>query len=323
MVRDPAQSTDTQKEIFGENSPELLCTNSEVISTPSVPPAVVDVLNKHYATGFRFDTTYINLISKTSGVDADTRMQQALKRMMFRRNDDIYFLLDIVADVATRKRIIDLADRYLEEYACFEIYAFYKLYEDKVNPNCIRNADDFESFYEQICKSDVRCVQAPCIGNRIARYSNGAVWSNLKEVAAKIVTIITDEYHGSCSEDDLHTRFCAFSTDLLGKIIKQCAADELIRVVVNGSVCYQTFDALGLPENFSVVLGEVLERLDDIGLEPEQKTLHAAISLSLGINFLMEFNLPDWESFRRLIATFYKAEPRREWKSNIFWKVVA
>ena len=311
------------KEFLCENYPELLGTNSAVVSEPGVPDTVVEALNKNYASGFRFDTTYINLLSNASGVDIDVHMQSELKRMMFRRDDGIYFLLDIVADAATRKDIIDFADSYLEEYGCFEIPTFYKLYEDKVNPNCIRNADDFESFYEQIGKSGVRCVQAPYIGNRIARYSNGAVWTTFKEVAAKIVTVITNEYYGSCNEDDLHTKFRAFSTDLLGKIIKQCAADELIRVEINDSVCYQTFDAFGLPENFSEALAEVLERLDDIGLESAQYVLHTAISLNLGVNFMVEFNLPDWETFRQLIAAFYKAEPRREWKSKIFGEVTA
>lgn len=301
--------------------PELVGMNSAGVSSPSVPDTVVEVLNKNYASGFRFDTTYIKLLSSASDVDIDSRMQAALRRMMFRRDDDIYFLFDVVADATTRKDIIDFADSYLEEYGCFEIPEFYKLYKNKVNPNCIRNADDFESFYEQIGKRSVRCVQAPYIGNRIARYSNGAVWTTFKEVAAKIVAVIIGEYYGSCNEDDLHTKFCAFSTDLLGKIIKQCAADELIRVEINDSVCYQTFGALGLPENFSEVLTETLERLDDIGLESAQDALHTAISLELGVNFMVEFNLPDWETFRRLIAAFYKAEPRREWKSNIFGEV--
>lgn len=311
------------KKFLDENYPELLSANSVAISEPSVPDAVVDALNKNYTSGFRFDTTYVNLLSSASGVEIDRRMQSALKRIMFRRDDGIYFLIDIVADTATRKDIIDFADSYLEEYGCFEIPEFYKLYEDKVNPNCIRNADNFENFYEQIGKSGVRCVQAPYIGNRIARYSNGAVWSTFKEVAAKIVSVITEEYYGSCNEDDLHTKFCAFSTDLLGKIIRQCAADELIRVEINDSVCYQTFDALGLPENFSEVLAEALERLSDIGLDPTQDALHTTLSLKLGVNFKAEYNLPDWDTYRRLIAAFYKAEPRREWKYNIFGEVTS
>lgn len=310
------------KKFLDEQYPELINTNTSAILPPAVPKAVINALKKNYASGFRFEATYINLLSNVSNTDVDILMQEALKHMMFRRDDDLYFLLDTVADAAIRKDIIGFANRYLEEYGCFEILEFYKLYEDKVNSICIRNAYDFESFYEQIETSGVRCVQAPYIGNRIARYSNGAVWSIFKDVAAKIVTVITDEYYGSCNEEDLHARFCAFSTDLLGKIIRQCAAGELIRVEINESVCYQTFDALGLPENFSEQLAKTLERLDEIGLEPTQDTLHTAVSLQLGINFMAEYNLPDWETYRRLIAIFYKAEPHREWKSNIFGEAI-
>ncbi|MGE5372834.1 MAG: hypothetical protein ACM3QZ_12675 [Solirubrobacterales bacterium] len=315
------KGNDTISEKKSEAPGSVQAVSTEPNNT--VPDAVVDVLNKNYASGFRFDTTYINLLSSASGVEIDGRMQSALKRIMFRRDDGIYFLLDLVADAATRKDIIVFADTYLQEYGCFEIPEFYKLYEDKVNPHCIRNADDFESFYEQIGKSGVRCVQAPYIGNRIARFSNGSVWGTFKEVAAKIISFITEEYYGSCNEDDLHNKFCAFSTDLLGKIIKQCAADELIRVEINDSICYQTFDALGLPENFSEVLAEALERLSDIGLDPTQDALHTTLSLELGVNFRAEYNLPDWDTYRRLIAAFYKAAPRREWKSNIFGEIVS
>lgn len=296
-------------------------TKSEDKSAPHISNVVLDVLKKNYASGFRFDTTYINLLSNASGVDVDRQMQLALKQMMFQRNDDVFFLLETVTDAETRQAILDFSDRWLEEYGCFEISALYKLYENKVNPNCIRNADDFESFYKQIGKSGIHCVQAPYIGNHIARYSNGAVWTIFREVAEKMVAVITDECYGSCNEDDLHTRFCAFSTDLLSKIIKRCAADQLIRVEINNCVCYQTFKALGLPENFSEILTETLERLDEIGLESAQNELHTAISLNLGVNFMAEFNLPDWETFRRLIAVFYRAEPRREWKSNVFLEV--
>ena len=289
--------------------------------TAAIPDELIEVLNHSYSTGFRFETTYINLLSNASGVEIDEKIQSALKRLMFKRDDGIYFLLDTVADAATRKDIVDLADSYLEEYGCFEIPEFYKLYVDKVNSACIRNADDFESFYEQIGKSGVRCVRAPQIGNRIARYSNGNLWGTFKEVAAKIVSVISEEYYGSCNEDDLHTKFCAFSTDLLGKIIKQYAAEELIRVEINDSVCYQTYDALGLPENFSDMLAETLERLADIGLDPSRDVLHTTISLKIGVNFMAEFNLPDWDTFQRLIAAFYKAQPHREWKYYVFGEV--
>jgi hypothetical protein len=110
---------------------------------------------------------------------------------------------------------------------------------------------------------------------------------------------------------------------LLGKIIRQCAANELIRVKINGSVCYQTYDALGLPEDFSNVIAETLERLDEIGLTIYRDALHTALSLKLGVNLMDEFNLPDWDTFQRLFAAFYKVEPRREWKQYIFREVIS
>lgn len=310
------------KKFLEEHRPELLTQNGNtVISATTVPEELIKALNRDYSSGFRFEATYINLLSNAVGIEVDEKMQAALKHIMFRRDDGIYFLLDLVADAATRKDIIDFADSYLEEYGCFEIPELYELYVDKVNSECIRNADDFERFYEQIGKSGVRCVQAPYIGNRIARYSSGNVWGTFKEVAAKIVAVISEEYYGSCNEDDLHTKFCAFSTDLLGKIIKQCAANDLIRVEINDSVCYQTYEALGLPENFSEQIAEVLERMDEIGLTIYRDALHTALSLKMGVNFMAEFNLPDWDTFQRLTAAFYKTDPRREWKRNIFVEV--
>jgi hypothetical protein len=312
------------KKFLTENRAELLIRNGNTApSTNAVPDVLTEALKRSYSTGFRFETTYITLLSNASGVDVGEKMQSALKRIMFRRGDDIYFLLDIVADAATRKEIVNRADSYLQEYGCFEIPEFYKLYIDKVNLACIRNADDFESFYKQIGKSGIRFVQAPTFGNRIARLSNVSLWETFKDVAAKIVTMISEEYYGSCNEDDLHTKFCAFSTDLIGKIIRQFSADDLIRVKINGSVCYQTYDAFGMPEDFSEQLSETLERLDEIGITIDRDALHTALSLKIGVNFMAEFNLPDWDTFQRITTAFYKAEPRREWKRNIFGEVTS
>jgi hypothetical protein len=310
------------KEFLDETPPEL--SNKDSIPTTSatiIPDPLIEVLTQDYASGFRFDTTALLLLAAASGVEIDERMQAALKQKMFCRGDGVYFLLDIVADASTRNNIVEFADACLQKYGCFEIPEFYKLYEDKINPKCIGNADDFESFYEQIGNSGVRCVAAPQIGNRIARFSNGNVWGTFKEVSAKIVAAINDEFYGSVSEEDLHLKFNVFSTDLLAKVLKNCAAEELVRVEINGSICYQTFDALGLPENFSDVLSETLEKLKDIGLEPSQEVLNTALSLKFGVNLLSEFNLPDWDAYRRLITVFYKAGPRREWKRNIFAEV--
>ena len=184
-----------------------------------VPDELLEALNRKYSSGFRFEPNFINLLSNEAGIAVDEKMQAALQRIMFRR-DDIYFLLDVVADPATRKDIVDFSNSCLKEYGCFEIPEVYRRYKDRMNSACIRNADDFECFYKQIGPDGVRCVEAPHMKNRVARYSSGNIEEPFREIAAKIAAVISEEYYGSCNEDDLHRKFRAFSTDLLGKIIK-------------------------------------------------------------------------------------------------------
>jgi hypothetical protein len=288
------------------------------ISSSVFPQSIIAVLSEDYAAGFRFDATALRLLSNKTGVEIDKNMQSALKQQMFRRNDDVYFLLDVVADMETRKDIADCADSLLGEYSCFEISELYALHVNRLNPKCIGGADDFEKFYERVGNRDVRCVAAPRIGNRIARYSNGNVWETFGTIAQKIIAVANDEFGGVVSEDDLHQKFRAFSADLLAKIIRNCVGDELLRVEINGIVCYQTLNALGLPDDFSDMLSDTLYRIDDLGLTPSEEVLHTALSLALGVNFKAEYNIPDQATYRRLVDVYYKADPPREWKHGVF-----
>lgn len=306
------------KEFLAEKFPELLHGNGSPVLT--VPQEILDVLSTEYTNGFRFDTTALRLLSNKSGIEVDNALQSALKRQMFSRGDNIYFLLEVIADEDTQKEIVNIADKLLDEYGCFEISELYVLYEDRLNRKYISNADDFEKFYEFINTGNVRCVVAPNIGNRIARFSNGNVWNMFNEIAAKIVAFVQDEYGGTVSEEDLHSRFYAFSSDLLAKIIKN-AAEELVRTEINGIIVYQTLDALGLTDEFSNTLQSVLVRLDDIGIAPSVEALHTALSLAMDVNFNAEFNIPDKATYQRLIAAYYKAEPPREWKGGVFLEV--
>jgi hypothetical protein len=287
----------------------------------TVPQSVIAVLSEDYAGGFRFDATALRLLSNKAGVEIDKNMQFTLKRQMFCRNNDVYYLLDVVADAETRKDIVDFANVLLEEYGCFEISELYALYADRLNPKCIVGADDFEKFYERIGNRGVCYVTVPRIGNRIAGYCNGNVWETFAITAQKIIAVTNDEFGGVVSEEDLHKKFPAFSVDLLAKIIKNCVWIGLLRVEISGMVCYQTLDALGLPDNFSDMLSDTLKRLDNLGLTPNEESLHTVLSLALGTNFKAEYNIPDQAAFRRIVDVYYKTNPPREWKRGVFGRV--
>jgi len=286
----------------------------------TIPDSVISVIRKDYAGGFRFSATALRLLSNKSGVSIDENMQSVLKQQMFRRNDGIYFLFDSITNAETRKDIVEFADKLLNEYGCFEVPELYAIYAD--NLKNISSAEDFESFYKQIGNRNVRCIATPQLGNRIARFNNGNVWGIFTTIAKKIVDVTNEEFGGVVNEEDLHTRFCAFSIDLLAKIIKYSAGEKLFRTEINGIVCYQTLEALGLPGNFSYTLAETLERLDELNLTPNEEVLHTALSLALGVNFKEEYNLPDQEVYRRLVSVYYKAEPPRKWKYGVFSEVI-
>jgi len=271
-----------------------------------------------YPNGFTFDTTTVRLLTDKAGVSIDENLQSILKQTMFRRNDNLYFLLDTVTDLETREKIVDTADNLLANYGCFEISELYSLFVDNLNIRCIDGLDNFVTFYEFINKSNVRCVMSH--GTRIARVQENNLHNLFLNIAVQITTIVHEEFGGVVSEDDLQAKIPAFSTRLLEQIIKE-AAEELVKTEINGIICYQTLDALGLSDEFSVVLSEVLARVDDIGLTPSEEVIHTALSLNMGVNFKTEYNIPDDKTYRRLIATYYKDTPRRKWKAGIFAEV--
>jgi len=280
---------------------------------------IISVLWQDYHYGFNFNTTSIRLLAEKTGIDIDTNIQEALKNVMFCRNDSVYFLLDIVVGSEMQDEIINVAEKWLTDYGCFEISELYAQFIDNINKKAIRNLDDFVAFYEHIHRRNVRCITH--YGTRIARIQKENICGLFSKIATNIISIIhKDEFGGVISEDDLRTYFPAFSVDLLSNIIKEYI-EEFVKTEINGIVCYQTVDAIGLSDEFSNTLAEVLEQLDELSLPPSEEILHTALSIKLGVNFKAEYNITDDKAYRRLIAAYYKEATKRDWKKGIFAEV--
>lgn len=293
--------------------------NPTVSETNAVPNLFLKVLIEDYPNGFKFESTAFRLLADKTGVDVDEKIQAILKGMMFRRSDDVCFLADVVADSETRENIIAFANNWLVEFGGFEISELYDFFKSNLNEKCIDSVETFEGFYEFICNSNVCCCVSK-YGTRIARIRDKSLDTIFTVLVKKIIVVTHDEFGGVVSEDDLKHRFTAFSTDLLASIIKYYT-EELVRIEINGIYCYQTLDAFGLSDEFSDLLAETLARIDEIGLIPTDGVLHTAISLRLGVNFRVEYNLPDDKTYRCLIAAYYKDAHKREWKNGKFIEV--
>jgi hypothetical protein len=297
---------------------ESLVGQNNTINTEFVPDSIIAVLAADYPNGFTFDTTAVRLLSEKSCVEVDMGIQTALKRLMFRRNDNIYFLLDVVADAKTRKDIIDFADMLLDDHVCFEVSELYALFINSLNKKCVDSLENFEAFYNFISKRDVR--YATHYGTRIARVQNKGIHDLSADIAQEIISITCNEFGGVISEDDLRKHFSGFSAGLLANIIEE-HAEELIKTRINGIVCYQSIDVLGLSDDFCATLAETLSEIDNLGLLPSEEVLHTALSLKMSLNFKVEYNIPDDKTFRRLIVAYYKEMPRREWNRGVFVEV--
>ena len=241
----------------------------------------------------------------------------AMKRFLFRRADDIYFLLDAVAEPTTRNDIIIQADEFLDEFGCFEVMVLYDKFAERVSDKCIVDMSTFEDFYKFICIRDVRCVTAS--GIRIARVSGKSTDVLFRSVAEKVIGVA--DKAGIVSEDELRDNHLpAFTCETISGIIKNYA-DSLLETEINGSIYYQTYDALGLSEEFSETLSEILSEIDDLQLEPSEAILHAALSLKKGHNFRLEYNIGNDKAFRSLKTACYKGEPVRKWKYGLFTEI--
>jgi len=302
--------------IAGHDNNINISNNSHILSKKTVIlDTIIDILTSDYPNGFVFDATAIRLLSDKSGIDIDNNAQFALKREMFRRDDDVYFLVDTVANAETRREIIEFANTLLDNYGCFEVSELYAFFIDRLNKRCIDGLENFEAFYKFINRRDIRCITT--YGTRIVRIQSKSFYDILSNIARTITVIVHDEYGGVVSEDDLRNYIPEFSTTLFANIIKDYS-EELFKMKINGITCYQTIDAFGLSDEFSNILTETLLQLDDLRLMPSEDVLHTALSIRLGVNFKDEYNIPDDKTYRRLIVTYYRDTPKREWKRGIF-----
>ena len=281
---------------------------------PTIPESIIDVLTKDYSNGFRFDNTAVRLLSGKTGIEIDDKLQNELKQIMFRRRDDIYFLLDAIADTDTRNEILSFAGNSLEDCGCFEISVLHKLFSNRINEKCFTAPKDFEDFYKSMNRQSIRFTTL--YSWRITRLSNKNITDCLVDIAKKIIDMCNDHAGAICKED-IHDRFPLLSAGLVSHIIHSYAR-ELITTEITGNTYYQTFDALDLPNEFSETIAEILAQIDDIGLVPSEDIIHTLLSARLNMNFKSEYNIKDNATFRRVITKFYKYKTKRKWNYNMF-----
>ena len=273
------------------------------------------IIKEQYPNGVTFGEATMRLISSKVGFSVDKHEQDRIKQQLFRRNDEVYFVIDSIAPKEVLCEMDATARQWLNEYKCFDIGQLYELYRYSLNESAITNLLDFESLFFFWNKNNIRCISH--YGERICRVNPARIWEIFKGVAMKLVAVIQEEFGGTASLEYLQQRFPAFSGRLIELIAKN-DTNELVRVVINDTICYQTLDTLGLAGGFTNTLHRVLAQLENLDLSPSEDNLHTALSLAMGVNFRQEYSIADSRTYRNLLAYYYKDNPPRRWREKMF-----
>ncbi len=281
--------------------------------------AVLGAIKSNYSMGLDFSPTTLRLLENKSQIEISAKLQAELKKLMFKRNDGIYLLTEQIINQENFDKLQTAIRGYMDEFSCFELPKIYITYSSFFDDKLIRDCDDFEDWLKfSGLVRQTRCVGQ--YGTRIVRKSDRSIQELFTAISVRISTIANDNYGGVIEEEYLENNFMPFSAQLLFNIVKDYT-ENLVRTEINGIFCYQTLDALGLSDDFSDMLDNALSQIDDLGLVPNEETLNTVLSITMGLNFRVEYNLMEGKTFRRLIAHYYKNNIKREWRGGVFMEV--
>lgn len=278
---------------------------------------VAVAIRERFSNGFRFDDSSLSLLTSALGERVDYNVLNIVKDMMFSRKDGVCFFSDLVIDSTSQNNFLKQINRYLDLNSGFESSVLYEKYRDHLNSSCVRNADDFEAWLGKMTNDEIKVFS---VGkHRIARlkkYRNDDEY--IDALLTRIRNVAKDNY-GTIEEAAIVKTFDGFSLDCLCRLVKTKADDVFVKEI-NETICFQTFEGLGIPEGFSASIQKALDKTDKLGLPPSLEVLTTLLAADLGTNPRQEYGIADDKAFKKLIEACYRGEVPRKWKSNVFGK---
>lgn len=277
---------------------------------------VLRAMLKDFPNGFTFDDSCIRILEKSLETCLDDRILNCVKSLMFERRDGVYFLNSFI-DQDGKDKLLEQVNRYMDLNSGFEVNTLYDNYRHIFNPSCIRGSEDFEDWLVDETFEEVKTTS---IGKfRIARSKSYRTDDKyISDLLQKIRDVAKDNY-GTIDEGKIFDKFDGFSLDFLSYIVK-LKADDIFVKEINETVCFQTFEGLGIPDDFSTNVSNALDTADKLKLSPSIDVLNALLAVDLGYNLRDEYGINEDRAFRKLIEVTYKGSVIRQWKANVFGK---
>lgn len=257
---------------------------------------LLDELKREHPNGVSFDPMSVRLLRKKIPLH-DGQIEE-LKEEMFQMGDELWFTREMISDDESRLALREQATKWLMEYGCFSV----------------------ERLFERFCGT-LRHIATPEYFATYLRHLGFTVtaWRkyglfcfppsrSLSECMAAIAKVIAErieEVGGMLAFSDIEEMLPYLTAEALEGIRAQFLP-EVHAAEIGEVPCWRSAEAIHLPEDFSIRLSHVIDKLMRIGQEITIGNLMLALDWEYDCKFTEEFDLHDRGVFWNICKKTYK-----------------
>ncbi|WP_400196990.1 hypothetical protein [Candidatus Methanarcanum hacksteinii] len=279
---------------------------------------LISYIKENFQNGIKFSSSTIMILSNMIGEEIPVIVEQEIKSDMFKRKDDVYFFFEDIATDEILAVIKKDIDQCIGAIGCVEVTYLFEQYRAVLNETIINDVNDFEDYIKQ---KDIKLSFVYIYTSRFGKIPGSYNNDVLSRIVKKIEEVILDEHSGFASIDEITQSIRGITNSTLEKILSG-NSKSLVRTIVNNTICFQYDEDNVVPQHFTQILDETLEKLDDVEIDPSEEILIATLSLRMGVNFFREYCSQDSKIFRKIVEKNYSGTTKREWKRGAFVKEV-
>jgi hypothetical protein len=270
--------------------------------------SVKEQLLHEYPDGVPFDSPF-SLHQLRQTIPLSDEQIDALKSMMFVRDDGMWLFLEHVADEPICQKILRQSCEWLAIYHFFAIRALYSTLENELR-NIAADSDFAAFLWKLFCQRRVDVLA------RLSKDTYVLLQQSLKNEclsgAATDIAQVIVEHGGMMAQTELAERFPHIGMETMPRILKKYAR-TIYSTEIDGILCWQVSHALNLPEDFCERATKAIERLIELGLGATLPNVNLALSLDYGVNFQNEYDIVNRRVFRDVLDRHYQGGTPVRW----------
>ena len=291
--------------------PETRITSIQTVDIEALKALIC----RDFSNGFVFNAGTIKLLENKLGRDCSETEQRELKRIMFKRSDDVYLLPEMVAEDDT---IADMTARIREYFAEYGYFSLSILFEEfgYVLKNLTNPDSDFRLFLLKTILPDDgkifgRLQRQICIPGNISE-------EEVTQTLAERIREMLQGYGDAVCIDDLDNELPYLNKSALEMILQEHIADA-IEIKVDGLSYWKLVEFFCLPDDFAEYLQLTVSSMEEAQTAPSLQTLSEAMEQQYGEGFREIYAVDDDDVFKQIIKVCI-ADDQYSWNRNVFAK---